>query len=149
MRWAGTIWGASVLNVEMSPEEPAKEVLASLAYDPRGVWASGNHLVKRAPRYVLRVSSHLLEQSPVVIEQIVIHEVCHLGYPRHDADFRALVTQYGGALSEQAAMQPGVMVQRKVGARYQTIATFATEAEARAWALEEIRRTPGSYRLSM
>ena len=85
--------------------------------------------------------------SPLDIERLMIHEAVHIGYKLHDAHFVEMVRAYGGAVSESGLA--GVKVERKEGARYRVIATFATEGEALAWAKEERARHPGQYRLTL
>src|SRR3990167_1151968 len=132
----------------LSDEPPAGDVLASLAYAGKPM-AIGNSILRRAERYILRVSDRLLAMDAEHVRRVMIHEAVHLGYPKHDANFRQLVREHGGTQSESALDNPGVHVQVKQGSRYTTIKTFEDEREATRWAKEQMRANPGRYRLSL
>ena len=136
------------LTLKLSNDEPKGGVMASLAYDPRTVRTIGDLLVSAAPAYLLRISDRLLEQSADVVKGIMFHEALHVGYPKHDKAFRDMAAQHKIPLTESWTEEPGWKVQRKDGSRYKTLRTFETEEKAREWAMDELKRTPGKYRLS-
>ena len=139
----------------LSPEEPAKGVFASLAVPTRAKpMTRYGRIFRRAPTYKLRLSSRLLEESETVIESILIHEAVHVGILTHTREFREIVRQHGGAITEMAALGGGIKIQRqpKPRARYQTIHEFGpevSESAAYAWMVAEHARTPGRYRMEM
>ncbi|MFA6135544.1 MAG: hypothetical protein WC869_16140, partial [Phycisphaerae bacterium] len=136
--------------VSLDPEEPANGVLASVTFVPRGVWASGNALLRRAPEYRLKVAARLATRPSEEQWKIYVHEACHLGYPRHDQGFRDLCREKGGTQSENALTDPGVKAQKKMGSRYVTQQTFTDERKATRWAKEQQKAEPGSrWRLSL
>ena len=139
--------------VVLSQEEPGGRVLASLAWQrDQRVWASGNSILQRPSQYTLRIAQRLLEADEATVRSIMIHESVHLGYPKHDATFRTMCRDAGGAVSEEALDGKGIEAQKKVGSRYQTVKTFIgnQEKEAAAWVREQLRAEPGSkWRLSL
>ena len=132
--------------VSLSHEEPKGDVLASLAY-AGNVRAIGDSLIVRSKHYTLRIADALLAKDETTIMKIMIHEAVHLGYPRHDADFRRLVREHGGAVSESATGDDSIKVQMKKGSRFETIKTFDDEHEAMKWAKEQMKINPGKYRM--
>ena len=144
--WRNNEFVADVLV--LSPEEPSGRVLASLSYagTPSAI---GNSILRRAPRYTLRVSDRLLMRGTNSVRKVMIHEAVHVVYMNHGREFRDLVRKHGGTVSEEAIENPGVHVQLKRGSRFETIKTFDTEPEATRWAHEQKRENPGKYRLSL
>lgn len=135
--------------VELVEEEPADGVLASLAYAGRPM-AIGNSILRRPPRYVLRISQRLLDMADDAIRKIMVHEAAHLGHAAHDADFRSMVRAHGGSVSESAIEADVIRVEVKVGARYRVLREFPGEQEMEAfrWAKEQSKANPGTrYRI--
>lgn len=134
----------------LSDEEPAGGYLASLGH-VGPVAAVGSMIWRRAERYTLRVSQKLLSLGPEAVRKIMVHEAGHLGHMGHTEDFRRLVREHGGSVSELALESDSkIQVQVKVGSRYRTVATFGTELEARQYVRAE--RAKGSrekYRMIM
>lgn len=163
-RWVDRIWGSGSsggpdtkkvkqnqvdkLVLKRSNTDPKGKVAASLTIMfPKAVKAIDDDLMVPSGLYVLNVSERLLEKPAEFVDKIMGHEALHVGYPRHDVNFRRLATRHGLPLTESWAEDPGWKVQRKEGARYKTLETFETEQQAREWALEERSRNPGKYRL--
>ncbi len=149
------VWGKWPPNLELvlSPEEPTavdrgrEKPPASLSYarDARPM-AVGRHLISYPRTATLRLADRLLVEPPERIRKILLHEAVHLGYPGHGADFRAVAREVGATVSESGLDDDIVQVQKKVGARFQTVKTFpgAEENAAVAWAKEQLRAEPGS-----
>lgn len=143
--------------IALSSEEPGNNrnpggppVLASITFNPQGVWAVGNRLLRRAPSYVVRLADRLLVLPAEDQWKILVHEAVHLGHPRHSREFRDLCREKGGTVSEEALDGQGIKAEKKVGNRYQTMRTFQDEREAKRWAQEQQRAEPGSrWRLSL
>jgi len=134
--------------VTLVDDEPGRGHLASLAYASRP-YVIGNTIFRRPQRYTLRIATRLLTLDRTTVEKIMIHEAAHLGHVTHGQEFRDLVRLHGGSVTESALTDAAVRVQRKVGARYQTIETFEDELTAVQWMRAEMRVTPGRYRLEM
>jgi len=118
--------------------QPDSKVLAAVMF-PRNarIRAIDNTVVRFAPTYELRVSDRLLEKPKPYIEGIMVHEAIHVGYPRHDADFKKLARRHNAPLTETQAETPGYQVQRKEGSRFKTVRVFEDEQEAIRWGKEQ------------
>jgi hypothetical protein len=136
--------------LEMSDEPPAEPVLASIAFAGQP-FAIGRSLLTRSTRYTLRVNDELLTRPRDDVWKILVHEAVHLGYRGHGPSFREVARESGGVVSASALTEgDGVKVQKKVGARYQTMKTFPTEREALTWGKEQQSAEPGSrWRIEM
>lgn len=122
-----------------------KGVYAALRHTPRpAAWASGRHLVHPSGNgvYQLIVTPELQLLDDDSIEKVLIHEAVHIGYPRHDASFRAVVKECGGVFTG-SALEDGykIRVERKDPgkARYVVAKEFDDEKEAVAWGRAEAR----------
>ena len=62
--------------------------------------AIGRVLLHRIPYIVLNVREDALELSEKEFRSTLRHESIHLGYPRHDKDFRYLANQVGAPFRE-------------------------------------------------
>lgn len=149
----GVVWSnADFVLPHLSFDEtlwPSGECLAALVFEgnPRAI---GTSILRRAPRYILLMSPKLLTMNPEAIWKIMVHEAVHIGHRGHGGEFRKLVRQFGGAVSGTAVENPVVMVQTKVGLRYQTVRKFEDEREAELWARAQQRAQPGTrWRLMM
>jgi hypothetical protein len=126
-----------------------EEVLAGLVYVGNPM-AYGTHLIKFPREVMLLVADSLMSKPDDKIEQVLIHEACHIGYRRHDTAFREVCRAAGGVVSSAGVeSDAAINVQRKEGSRFVTIKSFQVEHEAVAWAKEEMKRVPGKYRLEM
>jgi hypothetical protein len=141
------------IEILLGEDQPfGKGVLAGIVYSIQSrPEAIGQHLLRFPTKAVLLVADELLLMDDAAIDRVLIHEACHLGYPRHTKEFFTLCRQLGGAVTSHDAKENNIQVQQKVGARYQTIKTFPSdeEAQAIAWARLQMSQNPGRYRLSM
>lgn len=153
---ARRIWGDATidsLNIEVTDAPPkTKGVLAALRYVPP-VRAIGTSLVHPAAgrHYTVLVSPRLLERDVNYVTGIMLHEALHIGYPRHDADFRYMANKFGAPITESLADGGGIRLQEKIGARYvDTGEVFAIDdiykARARLNQLEREDRLQGGRR---
>ena len=131
-------------RVFLSPEEPASDVLASLAYDTHGVRAFGDIIFATRVNYTLRLSARLLVMDDEAVRRILIHEAVHLGHPTHGPEFRQMVRQHGGAVSESSTADGKIQIQAKIGNRYRTVEFADTEAQAETIAREYRTANPGA-----
>lgn len=145
------VWGKwpPGLELHLSLEEPKmQDSLASLAYARNAVgMAVGRHLLRYPREATLRVRDELLVKPPSDIHKILLHEAIHLGYPRHDADFRRVAVEVGAVVSGAGLDTGGkIEVQKKVGARFKTQREFPIDAEREAttWAKEQVKLEPGT-----
>jgi hypothetical protein len=157
---AARVWGDNAVfstQFFVASEEPRTQdnglpVYAAIMHSdgckPR---ASGRHLIQRCSGYKLLVSDRLLLQPDDMIEKVLLHEAIHMGHWKHTQEFREVAREVGAAVSGSAAEagQNVIKVQKKVGARYQTVKTFEDEDEATTWAKEQIKSEGGSWRLLM
>ncbi len=131
-----SIWSEKTYNeylktrIVFSDDPPSQGVLASVTSS--GVQrAIGDSLVQVAPKYTVRFAPRLFDLPEAKAEGFLKHEVIHLGYPRHDADFRYLAKEVGAPLTENDSDGGGVRLEVKEGARYKVVQQFETEGEAR------------------
>jgi len=136
-------------HVGISNDEPPRKVLAAVVH-LGDIKARGNFITHRATFYQLLLSERLLGMPKEAVTKVLIHEAVHLGYPDHNQDFRDLVRQHGGAVSETSIESPGVQVQLKQGARFKTVKVFPEDQEQAAilWAKQELTKNRGArYRI--
>lgn len=121
-----------------SLEEPNK-VYASLWCDGKQR-AIGRSVIQRSSTpYRLNVHHSMLELNSAEQDKILLHELVHMGYSGHGRDFINVCREVGGAVSGSGVTEPGVHLERKVGARYKRMQTFHTgdskadERKAREW----------------
>ena len=152
---ARRIWSnadTALRRTSLADGPPANRAVgASLRAVPRPARAIGDLLVvPGGVRFELHLADRLLALDAATIRAVLAHEAIHFGVPNHGADFRRLARLHGASISEAGGTDGRVRVQEKVGQRYQTVADFGTEDEARAWAREQARAEPGSrWRLSL
>ena len=130
----------------LSAEEPAGGFQASIAHPGNErPMVIGSSLIRRCSRYTLRIADRLLALGRDATWKIMVHEAVHVGIINHGVDFRRLVREHGGAVSEMASENAGAIeVQQKKGSRFVTVRTFEDEAEARAWGREQAKANPGT-----
>lgn len=120
-----------------SPVEPSQDVLAALAYPKARTWAVGRKLIQIAPRYSLLVSFRAEALSDAELDKVLKHELLHMGYSGHGADFRKVCREVGGVVSSNAVTggeEGAWFEQRQANGRYKKASpTFETEALAMSW----------------
>jgi len=129
-------------------------------YDRRtrmGVVMSGrpkaiNDILLRVPSHVrIEVDRKTLSMPKETIVGCIKHETIHLGYPRHDEDFRRVAAQHNIPISVNQMEGKGFRVQTKLGSRkYETVSTHETLDEAKAAGhklAEELRKDGRPWRL--
>jgi predicted SprT family Zn-dependent metalloprotease len=120
----------AIINVEVKKQD----IFACLAYRgrPRAI---GGTLCQIPSEMTLRVSPEALRLPESQFRGILRHEAIHIGYPRHDRDFRELAAQCGAPLSgSMATTDGGYKVQMKKGSRYTTVRTTPSLDEAKEYA---------------
>ncbi len=126
-----TIWSDKTYDTYIktrlvfSDEAPAKGVLASVMSTGTQM-AIGRSLLKIAPKYTVRFAPRFFELPEAQAEGIVKHEVIHLGYPRHDANFRSVAKEVGAPLTENESGGGGFRLEVKDGARFKLVKEFET-----------------------
>lgn len=119
-----------------SPEEPTEKVMAALGVAGR-MQAVGRSVLQRATRYRLFVSHRAMALTPEQLDRILLHELVHMGYGGHGADFRAVCREVGGVIGSDAVTggREGVWFQQKQpNGRYKSASpTFETRGTAMAW----------------
>lgn len=114
-------------------------VLAAIMYRgttrQKNPLAFGRTIHQPMPEYDLLLTPYLMvDFKGPDLDKILLHELVHLGYGGHGADFRAVCTSVGGVLYGKSVRDPGVHIeQRQANGRYKRVKTFKTEPEARAW----------------
>lgn len=99
--------------------------------------AIGGSVLRMCEHYVLLTSPQLMEHPPEEQDQVLLHELVHMGYRGHGAGFRAHCHAVGGVLTgDSLGQEPGIFLEFKPeGAhRYKRLARkFASQAEAEAF----------------
>jgi hypothetical protein len=139
--WARIIWGNSPLidKINFTIEVVDKirgDVPAVLVYSHKPQ-CIGSALIRVPKDITLRVTRSFLAKPDDYILGIIGHEAVHLGCPAHNRDFFALAKYHKLPVSLQDAEGGRVMLQIKVGSRYQTIETFDTQEEAKRFFKKE------------
>lgn len=120
-----------------SPVEPSQDVLAALAYPKARTWAVGRRLMQIAPRYKLLVSFRAETLPAAELDRVLKHELLHMGYSGHGADFRKVCREVGCIVGSDAVTggEAGTWFeQRQPNGRYKKASpTFETESLAMAW----------------
>ncbi len=142
-----TVWPSSWDFVKerfhWSPVEPNAMVDAALSY-AGSVSAMGRTLMRMAPKYTLLVSHRAMRHTQSDLDKIILHELVHIGYSGHDERFRAVCSAVGGIVSGSGVTEPGVHIEKKIGARYKVVHSIketgtAGERAARHWIFTEQR----------
>ena len=132
---AKRVWGESVINQITFTFKvvPDKKEMMSVAYNTRPK-AIHNLIVRTPLKQTVYISGKLLKMSPEDIDQIVMHEVIHIGYASHNRDFRDMIEEYGGCITTSQLEGYGYNVQVKPRAnkhgRFKTIEVFEDEDTA-------------------
>jgi hypothetical protein len=152
------IWGKETIEwikphfkpTALESPRTGESILTSLRYAPP-VRAYGTVLAQRARYYQLVINPALLQRDEDFIRKIMIHEAVHIGYMKHDANFREIVHEHGGAVSESDASGEGIRVQKKEGSRFKTVKTFPSEEEAaaRVWMRDQAAQQGSRFRMLM
>lgn len=129
-------WASVESDFKWSAVEPDAKVYAALSMKGRPQ-AIGRTVVRPAERYRLLVSHRAMALSQGQLDKVLLHELVHIGYSGHGKDFRDVCREVGGVVSGSGITDPGVHIEKKVGFRYKRVHTVQTEAEARAWLLQE------------
>lgn len=129
-------WNFVKDDFKWTPVEPDAKVYAALSMRGRPQ-AVGRSVLRRAEGYKLLVSHRAMKLSQSELDKVLLHELVHIGYSGHGKDFRDVCREVGGVVSGSGITDPGVHIEKKVGHRYRRVHTVQTEAEARAWLLQE------------
>lgn len=97
--------------------------------------AIGRSVLRRAESYKLAASHRMMKLAPDKQDKVLLHELVHIGYGGHGADFRRVCQEVGGIISGSGVEEPGVHLEQKQGPRYVRVKTFQTEQEAKLWFL--------------
>lgn len=120
-----------------SPNEPTDAVLAALSHPKGPTLAIDRRLLRRVAHYTLLVSFRAMELAPADLDKILKHELLHMGYPHHNADFRKVCREVGGVIADASVtggVEENFFEQRQPNGRYKRASpSFATEEEALAW----------------
>ena len=135
---AKRVWGENINKIQFTFSiVPGKKEMMSVAYKSRPK-AIGSTLVSTPKVQNVYISDKLFNLPPEHIEQIVIHEVIHIGYSRHDEDFRRVVEKYGGTITTSQLEGYGYHVQAKPRAdkrcRFKDVKVFDNLMEAEGFA---------------
>ena len=151
------VWGQRGFSfvrpvVRLGTESPPADFLAAVLWTGGRPMAIGSSLIRRAASYELRVADRALALDEGAMWRLMVHEAVHLGISQHGQEFRSLVREKGGAVSERNVNDEvaKILLQKKIGPRYQTIEEFDDEraAQARARALLQEDRS-ARFRITM
>lgn len=119
------------------PAEPSQSVLAALVYPKARTWAVDRKLIQIAPRYSLLVSFRAETLPAAELDRVLKHELLHMGYSGHGADFRKVCREIGCIVGSDAVTggEAGTWFeQRQPNGRYKKASpTFETESLAMEW----------------
>ena len=142
------IWGTGVtahsLNDKMTyffEEPPKTKTLAAVVYRSTPLpKAIGNSLIRSSSYYKAYISPRLLFEPKKLIDQVVTHEVIHIGYPHHDKHFEYMCKKHGTFSSENAMRGGKIKVQEKRGRIYIDLGkTFDNFDDAMKWGRAQIK----------
>lgn len=127
-----------------SPVEPTEKVMAALSVKGKTT-AIDRSVLQRAERYTLLVSHRSMDLKPEDLDKVLLHELVHMGYGGHGADFVKVCREVGGAVGSDAVTggKEGVWFeQRQANGRYKDASpTFKTKPEAMAWFNDPVQVT--------
>jgi len=105
--------------------------MAQLRHDARArQWASGDYIYRCPKAVTLDISKKALGIPEKQLDNIIGHEAIHLGYGRHDQNFRKLAAKHNIGVTYNEVRNLGVKLQYKEGHRYKTHKVFKTKREA-------------------
>lgn len=142
------VWGTGVtthgLNDKMTyffEDPPKSKTLAAVVYKSQPLpKAMSSALLRTSSYYKAYISPRLLFEPKKLIDQVVTHEVIHIGYPHHDKHFAYMCKKHGTFSSENAMRGGKVKVQEKRGKRYYDLdKTFDDFESAEKWARAQIK----------
>lgn len=137
------VWGQKQYDqikdrIVISDESPNGGVLASLSHN--GSSSAYGRVLRHIPsRMTLRISERLVLQDRATIEGILKHEAIHVGYAKHNEEFRDVAREVGAPLTESASLGVKPSVQVKDGTRFKVYKEFDDIDEAVAWAKVQLR----------
>ncbi|PTD94496.1 hypothetical protein C9439_02175 [archaeon SCG-AAA382B04] len=136
--------------VKKSSKKTKKKAPASLVKPSKGQ-AIGDTLVKTPKDLKLRVSPKVMKNySGDKVKDLMKHEALHLGYNRHNEDFKKKADSEGAPISERHGERGyiGIQEQENKGERYETVDKIESYDEAKERAEELAEENPNkSYRL--
>ena len=141
--WRNADFALDHTRLSSLPPPSDSKVLAAVGHTgPQK--AIGDSIYRRSSHYTLYLSPRLFSMSDEDIRKVMTHEAIHLGISGHPADFREMARKHGATITEEGLEDPGIHLEVKQGARYKRVATFTSEAQARAAGLQHLRDNPGS-----
>jgi len=145
---AKDIWKTPTIdNIKMDFECRKGGCLMSVRHNARAkAYAIGNTLVRTPSEMTLIISDEARNLPKKQFTQLLKHEALHLGYQRHDADFRRIANKLGIPITFSLLNDGGYNVQIKDGTRYKTVETFQTLNEARSYAERIAHKDVSLYR---
>ncbi len=147
-REAKRVWGNEellnkiALKIEFREQ---KSPVMVLAYSGRP-YTIGETLV-RVPRKMTLILSSEIELTKKELKELLRHESIHIGYPRHDHNFRRVAKKDKTPLTVRHARSGLFTVQIKVGHRYQTVKELKTMEEAEVFADSLAKKQKGRIRI--
>ena len=157
VREARKIWGNAVDNLNIKVRigdniNPNKNYANASLEHPSNIThqAIGSSLMRTSKNLTLQIHPRALNLPSDKFRGVLRHEALHIGYNRHDKDFRALAEKLGIPVSFGHEGVVKIQEQQGKGKRYITVATAKDEKEGERIALDLFRknRTKGyRYRL--
>jgi len=127
------------IKVDVTIQEKQK-VMAQLRHDARArQWASGDYILRCPKSVTLDISKKALGLPEKQFKNIMGHEAIHLGYGRHDNNFRRLADKHNIGVTYTQVKGEGVKLQYKEGSRFKTYKVFKTREEANEYYDKHLR----------
>jgi len=142
------IWGGSVTTHGLYDkttfyyeDPPKRKTLAAVIYKSQPLpKAIGDTLLRSSSYYKAYISPRLLFEPKKFIDQVVTHEVIHIGYPHHDKNFEYMCKKHGTFSSENTMRGGKIKAQEKRGSRYFDLGkTFDNFDDAMKWGRAQIK----------
>jgi len=144
---ARKIWGDSVKNLNINVRvghniNPKKDYAYASLESSRRIkhYAIGNNLITTSKNLTLQLNPKALDLPQDKFKGVLRHEALHIGYHRHDKNFRSIAERLNIPVSFGHEGFVKVQEQRGKGKRYQTVTTAKDEKEGHKIALDMLRK---------
>ena len=109
--------------------------------------ACGDSLYRCPSKATVVINPKAMKLPKKTFTDLIRHETLHLGYCKHDVNFRRLAEQKKIPVTFSQALGGKYKVQQKIGSRYQTVKEFNTLQEARIYFYNAGSKKFGKWRI--
>lgn len=144
---ARKIWGKPVDNLSIKVRvghniNPKKDYAYASLESARAIkhYAIGKNLIATSKNLTLQLNPKTLDLPQDKLEGVLRHEALHIGYHRHDKNFRKIAEELKIPVSFGHEGYVKIQEQQGKGKRYKTVAKAKDEREGKKIALDMLRK---------